>query len=136
MNPVLRFSSLHLRLPRLALLRLMLLCLGCFGYTVNGAQAHIYVPGSETVEVQLCGLHGDRTVTMTFGEGQPAQLGDDSCCGPCLASAIFSVPLFQLARPGVPQAEPVIPPRGQQPLIIYSIWPGAPPNGPPHLLAG
>ncbi|WP_300376531.1 hypothetical protein [Henriciella sp.] len=125
-----------MRLPRLAALRLLLLCLGAFGYTVNGAQAHIYVPGSETVEVQLCGLHGDRTVTMTFGADQPAQLGDDSCCGPCLASAIVSVPVFQVVRPGVPQAEPVIPPRGQQPVLTYSIWPGAPPNGPPHTLEG
>lgn len=119
------------RLGRMSLVRAALLCLCLIGYTANTAQAHIYVPQGETVDVQMCGLHGDRTVTLTLGQDGPVQLTDDSCCGPCLTSAMPGVPILFLPQPALPRAAPVIRRRGLQPVLTYSIWPGAPPNGPP-----
>lgn len=120
---------------RPGVLRTLLLCIAVAGYAANGAQAHIVAPQNETVEVRLCGAHGDRIVEMTFGdEDAPVRFTDDSCCGPCLLGGLPALAQFTLPRPAPAGLPRTINRAGAAPLIRFSIWPGAPPHGPPaHL---
>ncbi|WP_084398630.1 hypothetical protein [Henriciella aquimarina] len=121
----------HVRPLRHLALRTLILWLGITAYATNGAQAHLIVPAGDTVEVRLCGAHGGRTVTIDFGDGQPIEATDDSCCGPCLISAPLVPEIPALPKPVQPVAAPAVDAPRARSHIVYSIWPGAPPHGPP-----
>ncbi|MEO0466752.1 MAG: hypothetical protein AAF216_09430, partial [Pseudomonadota bacterium] len=96
----------------------------------NGAQAHISVGHGETLDVMMCSLHGERTVTMEL-PGEPPKDTPETCCGDSTVPAALPadppvrllVPMGAAWSTALPRA-PVIHPGSP-------LWPGAPPQGPP-----
>lgn len=111
-------------------LRSFLLILACLGYLANGAQAHVHVPGAQTLSLKMCS-----TDTLTAVEidipGGPIEATEDTCCGACtLAVALISPEPLQ--RDGMriyPQPIPFGLPNLVSPRS--PLWAGAPPHGPP-----
>jgi hypothetical protein len=115
------------------LARLLFLLLAVTAYAANGAQTHLRVDDGKVVEVPLCGLGGDRTVTLHLGSKDTPEKTGDTCCGACMmAHALPADPPRLLAgpvdHPGLPDPAPAPAVHPRSPL-----WPGAPPQGPPAL---
>ncbi len=111
-------------------LRMIVLAVAAFGYFANGAQAHLQISHSESLQLMLCGTATDKTVELVL-PGEPAKETLDTCCGDCTPPVVLAPPriassiqVLQFAQPVPAQLPPAVSPRNP-------LWPGAPPHGPP-----
>ena len=111
--------------------RTLLLALASFGYLANGAQAHLSVSQGETLDLMMCGTGSAKTIALEI-PGDPIEETEDTCCGDCAPAQAITVrapslvPTFAIFVVPVPTNLPhAVFPRSP-------LWPGAPPQGPPH----
>ncbi|MCI4645343.1 MAG: hypothetical protein MRY64_11205 [Hyphomonadaceae bacterium] len=109
----------------------LLLFLAIAAYAANGAQTHLRFSAGEAVEIPMCGLGGDRTISLHLGDGDGPEKTSETCCGACMVPGalpadspqLITGPLQHAALPDTAYV-PAIHPRS-------TLWPGAPPQGPP-----
>lgn len=114
-------------------LRTLLLALASFGYLANGAQAHLHVSGSESMDLMMCSTGSARTISIEI-PGEPIQETEDNCCGDCVPSVTTGPPDAPSFKSVLIFADPV---PSNLPLAVSPrapLWPGAPPQGPPYTL--
>lgn len=116
-----------------AIIKPFLAVIALAGYIANGAQSHLVMHSGETLELQLCGDGGTRSITIEISGG-PGEFDETSCCGDCIPATALPVTYSVLPSPVTAhtlnlrvQTVASISPRSP-------LWPGAPPHGPPtHL---
>ncbi|MEO1188649.1 MAG: hypothetical protein AAFW60_06220 [Pseudomonadota bacterium] len=114
-------------------LRVLFLVMAATAYLANGAQAHLKISQGETLELMLCSTGAERAVKMHL-PGEPAQETEDTCCGDCAPSPAI---LYASLRTADIALRHVIVTLHSMPTRVHPrspLWPGAPPNGPPHIL--
>lgn len=111
-------------------LRFVAMMLALAFYAANGAQTHLHLSPGKTILAPFCGLSGERVLEIQLEGEAPAETAD-TCCGACMVPAALPQPGFRMPPPRLPLAGRVdvlpAPVSPRSPL-----WPGAPPQGPPH----
>ncbi|RIJ24311.1 hypothetical protein D1224_08735 [Henriciella barbarensis] len=105
--------------------------LGLFAYLANGAQAHLRIVPGETISIPICGDGLSRSIKIEVG-GSHEDTSDRTCCGDCIVPLALPVtaPLLPL-RTVASRVRPTQPVR-RAGYPRSPLWPGAPPQGPPH----
>lgn len=113
-----------------AIMKSFLAVVALAGYIANGAQPHLTMHSGETLELQLCGDGGTRSITIEIS-GEPGEFDETTCCGDCIAAAALPITYSALPSPVIAHTLHL---RVQNVTSISPrspLWPGAPPHGPP-----